>query len=204
MIKINQAVIVEGRYDKIKLSNIIDAVIIETNGFQIFKDKEKLNMIRNIALTKGIIILTDSDSAGFKIRNYLISCINIKDKNLVKNIFIPDILGKEKRKISQSKEGKLGVEGIDDNILINILKKAGVEADRSVLDGPAEDVVTKMDLYEDGLTGSDDSTEKRKILLKYMNLPELMTTNRMLEMINIFMTKKEYKDTIRKLFEDQI
>lgn len=195
MLHLEQAVIVEGKYDKIKLSSVIDAVIITTNGFSVIKDKEKLEIIRFFARNKGIIILTDSDSAGFKIRNFLKGAIS---DGKITNVYIPDILGKEKRKAAPSKEGKLGVEGIDTKILLEAFSKAGVisaEADEN------KDPVTKLDLYEAGLTGGTNSAEKRSELLKYLGMPELMTTNAMLEIINTMMSRSEFFDIIGKISE---
>lgn len=197
MLHLEQAVIVEGKYDKIKLSSVIDAVIITTNGFSVIKDKEKLEIIRFFARNKGIIILTDSDSAGFKIRNFLKGAIS---DGKITNVYIPDILGKEKRKAAPSKEGKLGVEGIDTKILLEAFSKAGVisaEADEN------KDPVTKLDLYEAGLTGGTNSAEKRSELLKYLGMPELMTTNALLEIINTMMSRSEFFDIIGKISERQ-
>ena len=197
MVHIEQAVIVEGKYDKIKLSSVIDAVIITTNGFSVIKDKEKLEIIRFFARNKGIIILTDSDSAGFKIRNFLKGAIS---DGKITNVYIPDIFGKEKRKSAPSKEGKLGVEGIDTQILLDAFRKAGVistEADKN------KEPVTKLDLFETGLSGGNNSAEKRSELLKYLGMPELMTTNAMLEIINTMMSKNEFMEVIERLEKRQ-
>lgn len=193
MLHIEQAVVVEGKYDKIKLSSVIDAVIITTNGFSVIKDKEKLEIIRFFARNKGIIILTDSDSAGFKIRNFLKGAIS---DGKITNVYIPDIFGKEKRKAVPSKEGKIGVEGIDTRILLEAFQKAGV---LSVETDENKELVTKLDLFEAGLSGKSNSSEKRSRLLKYLGMPELMTTNAMLEIINTMMTRSEFLDIIEKL-----
>lgn len=193
MARIEQAVIVEGKYDKIKLSSIIDAVIIKTDGFKIFKDKEKCDIIRYYAKTKGIIILTDSDTAGFKIRNYVKGIV--KEGNII-NVYVPDIFGKEKRKATPSKEGKLGVEGIKKQIILDAFSKAGVMMGESK---NAEDIITKMDLYEDGFIGQENSSEKRKNLLKVLEMPQLLTTNSMLEILNTMMDRASYKTTVEKL-----
>lgn len=150
MIKINQAVIVEGKYDKIKLSSIIDGIIIVTNGFGIFKDKEKLELIRYYARTTGIIILTDSDSAGRKIRGYIKGAVN---GGSIINVFIPDIFGKEKRKEKPSAEGKLGVEGVDAGILLEAFNKAGITASEIQRTGD----ITNQTLFELGLSGGSRS-----------------------------------------------
>ncbi len=193
MIHIEQAIIVEGKYDKIKLSSIVDAVIITTNGFSVIKDKEKLEIIRFFARNKGIIILTDSDTAGFKIRNYLKGAI--KNGKII-NVYAPDIFGKEKRKKAPSKEGKLGVEGINADILLEAFKKAGVLSEEKERQ---EDLVTKLDLYECGLSGGDNSSELRKRLLKELDMPQLMTTNSMLEIINTMMSKIEFLNIVKKI-----
>lgn len=195
MLHLEQAVIVEGKYDKIKISSLIDAVIITTNGFSVIKDKEKLDIIRFYAKNKGIIILTDSDSAGFKIRNFLKGAIH---DGKITNVYIPDVFGKEKRKSAPSKEGKLGVEGIDKQILLDAFQKAGVISTESAAN---KDPITKLDLFEMGLTGGNNSAEKRSKLLKYLGMPELMTTNSMLEILNTMMTKKEFFDTIKRFSE---
>lgn len=193
MLHIEQAIIVEGKYDKIKLSSIVDAVIITTNGFSVIKDKEKLEIIRFFARNKGIIILTDSDTAGFKIRNYLKGAI--KNGKII-NVYAPDIFGKEKRKKAPSKEGKLGVEGIDADILLEAFKKAGVLSEETER---REDLVTKLDLYENGLSGGDNSSELRKRLLRELDMPQLMTTNSMLEIINTMMSKDEFYNIVKKI-----
>ena len=191
MLHIEQAVIVEGKYDKIKLSSILDAVIITTNGFSVMKNKEKLEIIRFYAQNKGIIILTDSDSAGFKIRNYLKGAI--KNGKII-NVYVPDIFGKEKRKAAPSKEGKLGVEGIDKEIILDAFKKAGVISyDKDADNDP------RIDLYECGLSGGENSSEKRKVLLQQLGMPQLLTTTGMLEILNTMMSRSEFYDFIDKL-----
>lgn len=193
MLHIEQAVIVEGKYDKIKLSSILDAVIITTNGFSVMKNKEKLEIIRFYAQNKGIIILTDSDSAGFKIRNYLKGAI--KNGKII-NVYVPDIFGKEKRKAVPSKEGKLGVEGIDKEIILDAFKKAGVISYDKDADN---DPITRIDLYECGLSGGENSSEKRKVLLQQLGMPQLLTTTGMLEILNTMMSRSEFYDFIDKL-----
>lgn len=200
MIKIKQAVIVEGKYDKIKVSNILDTIIIETDGFGIFKDKEKQKLIRRLADTRGILILTDSDSAGFTIRSFLNGVVSA-DK--ITNAYIPDIFGKEKRKIVPSKEGKLGVEGVKAEIILDALKKAGVTCEKSDAAQIDRRIVTKTDLFCDGLNGTENSAEKRGALLKQLSLPEHLSANAMLKLINSFMTYDEYKQEIKKLKEGE-
>lgn len=188
MIKIDRAVIVEGKYDKIKLQSVLDAVIIETDGFGVFNDEEKRALIKKLAFTKGLLILTDSDSAGFKIRNYV---KNIASGGDVINAYIPDIFGKEKRKSKPSKEGKLGVEGVPLEALKSALLRCGVtpakneEADKRK--------ITKLDLFEDGFSGGENSAEKRRLLLKELDLPEKMSANGLIEIINAFLSYDEYK-----------
>lgn len=185
MIHVAQAIIVEGKYDKIKLSSLLDAVILTTNGFHIFHDAEKMALIRYYAKTTGIIILTDSDTAGFRIRNYLKGAVH--DGKLF-HVYIPDIYGKERRKLKPSAEGKLGVEGIDKNALLAALEKAGVLTDEIP---EKTDLITRYDLYELGLSGGADSKSKRKALQKRLHLPDLLSTASLLEVLNTMMTKTE-------------
>lgn len=190
MIKIKQAVIVEGKYDKIRLESLIDATIIQTDGFAIFKDKEKQRLIRRLAEKNGILILTDSDSAGFKIRSFLGGCV---PKDTVIHAYIPDVLGKEKRKDAPSKEGKIGVEGMRTKALVDALSKAGVFYEES--HEPVRKV-TVTDLFEDGLSGGENSQAKKKALLKFLDLPERLSTSSFLQLINTFMTYDEYKTAV--------
>lgn len=191
-IKISQAVIVEGRYDKLKLSNIIDAFIIETNGFGIFKDKKKLSFIKRIANERGIIVLTDSDHAGFMIRNYISSGVP-KDKII--NVYIPDIKGKEKRKDKPSKEGKLGVEGMSAQILLQALKRANVAYSKSVNENP----VTNYDLFSLSLSGTPNAKQNKKKLLQKMNLPEYLSTNSLLTYVNSQMSRESFFEISQNL-----
>lgn len=191
-VKLTEAVIVEGKYDKIKLSNILDAFIIETNGFAIFKDKSKLSFIKKLAKERGIIILTDSDHAGFMIRNYISSGV---PKEQIKNVYIPDVFGKEKRKDTPSKEGKLGVEGMTKEVILASLEKAGVSSTSSVCDNP----ITTVDFYDLGLTGGANSKAKRKAVCKALDLPEFLSTSSLISCINNFMTKEEFFDLCQNL-----
>lgn len=192
MIKIKEAVIVEGKYDKIKLSGIIDTVIIETDGFAIFKDKEKQKLIRFLSEKRGIIIMTDSDSAGFKIRNFI---NGITKSENIKNVYIPDIYGKEKRKTESSKEGKLGVEGMQTEIIMTALEKAGVLYDENNKNSGNE--ITHTDFFEDGVSGGENSSEIRKALAKELELPERISSSSLLKIINSYMTYDEYKEAIK-------
>ena len=189
MIKLSQAVIVEGKYDKIKLSSVLDTVIIATNGFGIYKDKEKTELIRTLAKSCGIVILTDSDTAGFRIRNHIKGCC--KEGQII-NVFIPQIKGKEKRKEKPSSEGLLGVEGMDEQVLINALHSAGVIAESS----DRTNFLTKADMLDDGLVGGKDSAVLRRKVLKKLGLPSLLSANTMCEVINSLFTIEEYKTAV--------
>lgn len=194
MIKIKETVIVEGRYDKIKLSGIIDASIIETNGFRIFKDKEKQNLIRNVAEKRGLLIITDSDSAGFVIRNFLKGIIPEK---YIKQCYIPQLKGKESRKDKPSKEGLLGVEGVSDDVILSAIKSSGAEI---VGEEPVvNQEITKSDFYELGLNGRPNSKQLREKVLKHLNLPVYLSTNAMVTALSILVTKSELEDIISKL-----
>ena len=192
MLKIKEVIIVEGNYDKSKLENLVDAVIVVTDGFMIYKDKKKCNMIRALAKKNGAIIFTDSDSAGFRIRNYL---KNILKDCKVRHAYIPDIKGKEKRKNHHSKEGILGVEGVEDETILNSLENAGF-----VLYEPCnEKKVTKTDFYADGLTGVPDSAQKREKLKKKLNLPRNLSANMLIDVINNLYGYDEYKKKVSEL-----
>lgn len=189
MIKIKQAVIVEGKYDKIRLSNIIDAVIIPVHGFSIYKDKEIAALIRELSRKTGIIILTDSDSAGARIRTRI---REIARGGEVINVYIPDIFGKEKRKREASKEGKLGVEGIADEVLIEAFRKAGVLAEGVPEKAAKGEPITKADLLDLGLVGGSGSAVKRAELQRKMGLPERLSANMLLEVLNVMYSRDEF------------
>lgn len=191
MISIKEAIIVEGKYDKMRLKSAVDATIIETNGFRIFKDKEKVNLIKQLAQKQGIIILTDSDSAGFLIRNHL---RGIVPQEQIKNAYIPQIKGKEKRKDHPSKEGTLGVEGVDENIILKALQNAG-----AVCGKENQELITKTDLYNLGLTGGEKSKIFRTALLKELKLPQYMSAKAMLEVLNTVTTPKELYTLVEKI-----
>lgn len=194
MIKINEAIIVEGKYDKIKLSSIVDAVIIVTNGFGIFRDREKLELIRYYAQKTGIIILTDSDSAGRKIRGYIKGAVK---KGRIINVYIPDVFGKEKRKEKPSAEGKLGVEGIDVKTLVSAFEKSGVTASES----NRKSDITKLTLYELGLSGGNESKKLRERLQKSLGLPSLMSSGSFVEVLNTMMDSTELAEYIKEIKE---
>ena len=194
MIKLRQAVIVEGRYDKIKLKNLIDAPIIETNGFRVFNDKERQSLIRRIADKRGILVMTDSDGAGLVIRNFLNGVI---DKSKIKHCYIPQLEGKEKRKERMSKEGFLGVEGVPDEVIIEAVRKSGAEIIGEQAEKSAE--ITKADLYSLGLTGSDNSAKKRKRLLQELGMPDYLSSNAMLTALNCLYSYEELYNIITEL-----
>lgn len=201
MIELQQAVIVEGKYDKIKLESVLNGIILTTDGFGVFKDKEKQRLIRRLARERGIVVLTDSDSAGFVIRSFLSGMV---DPAQITHVYIPDIFGKEKRKAAPSKEGKLGVEGIDTARLLESFRKAGILCTEK--ETPAEPIrqVTKTDLFLDGFSGQSNSAAHRKALLKALDLPERLSANAMLKILNAFMTYNEYKSAAKKVQESDI
>ena len=180
MVKIKEAIVVEGRYDKNTLSQIVDAPILETSGFGIFKNKQQLALLRRVAENRGLIVFTDSDGAGFVIRNHLKSVIPAK---FLKHAYIPDIYGKEKRKTAPGKEGKLGVEGMRPEIILDALRKAGATMDGEELTTSHQ--ITKQDLMELGLSGGKDSSALRLQLLKKLDLPQHMSANAMLQALNL-------------------
>lgn len=185
MIHLDKAVIVEGKYDKIQLSSFIDAEIITTDGFGIFKNREKAELIRKAANKRGIIIMTDSDGAGFLIRSHL---SGIVPPNKITNVFIPQIKGTERRKTAASAEGFLGVEGLCEQIITDALKKAGVIFSRERRGEP----VTKADLYELGLVGGADSRKRRELLEQRLDLPHGMSSSQLLTAINCIYDRSEF------------
>ncbi len=193
-IKIREAVVVEGKYDKVKLSSLLDAPIVETSGFRIYKDREQLALIRRLAKIRGILILTDSDAAGFQIRHFLAGAV---PEGTIKHAYIPDLFGKEKRKDKPSAEGKLGVEGMPRKALLEALERAGVLAEE--VSEPAGRPITKADLYEDGFTGQTDSAARRASLLRALNLPQRLSTNAMVSMLNSFLSYDEYRRAVDAL-----
>ena len=194
MVKIREAIAVEGRYDKNTLSQIVDAPILETSGFGIFKDKKQLALLRQIAEKRGLIVFTDSDGAGFVIRNHIKSAIPGK---YLKHAYIPDVLGKEKRKAAPGKEGKLGVEGMSREIILDALKRAGATIEGEEV--PQSRQITKQDLMDLGLSGGADASAKRLALLKKLNLPEHMSANAMLQALNLLYSLDELQNLISSL-----
>lgn len=195
MIHIREAVVVEGKYDKIRLASVADALVLETHGFGIFKDKEQLNLLRLLAKERGLLILTDSDSAGFVIRGYLNGVIPPEQ---IKHAYIPEIMGREKRKAVSSKEGLLGVEGIDGKVIIDALKRAGatIEGEQTK---PETNPLTKWDLYEAGLSGGADSAARRYHLMGLLGLPKKLSANRLLEVLNSTISREQFQKTMRDL-----
>ena len=188
MRRIKEVIVVEGRYDKNTLSQVVDAVILETAGFGIFHDAAKRHLLKTLAETRGLIVLTDSDGAGFLIRNHIRGCL---DPKLVKHAYIPDVYGKERRKNAPSKEGKLGVEGMCPEILLEALQRAGATfEDDPAAERPAR--ITKADLYARGLSGREGSRENRLSLLRRLNLPERMSADAMLDVLNALMDREAF------------
>lgn len=192
MIHLKQAVVVEGKYDKIKLSSILDATILQTNGFRIFQDAEKVALLRELAKRTGLVVLTDSDAAGFRIRNYLKGCIR---EGRIYHAYIPEVLGKEKRKAKPSAAGMLGVEGVPAQAIRKALERAGISAG----EGPRLRPVTKADFVQDGLSGAGGSQQRRVELLRQLDLPRYLSANSLLEIINTLYTYDEYKQLVYNL-----
>ena len=187
MVKLRQAIVVEGRYDAGRLRQIVDAPVFETSGFGIMSDKKLLGLLRRVAQQRGLIILTDSDGAGFVIRNFLKGAL---PRDRVLHAYIPDIYGKERRKAKPGKEGKLGVEGMERDVILRALENAGamLEADS----GPVRVPITKFDLYLCGLSGTDGSSFARKQLLQELELPEHMSTNALLQALNVLYDREDF------------
>ncbi len=196
MIKIKEAIIVEGIYDKIKLSRFVDGVIFVTGGFSVIKNKGMLKSIKTLAEKTGIVILTDSDTAGFKIRNFIKQDI---PESQVKHAYIPEIFGKEKRKATPGKEGLLGVEGMEEEILVKALKLAGCEIEGERCEKKQDEPITKADIFALGLSGRAGSAELRKKLEAELELPSKMSANMLLSVLNRLLTLKELEDLILKI-----
>lgn len=188
MIHLEQAVIVEGKYDKIKLKNFLDAEIITTDGYGIFRNREKLEMIRKIAEKRGIIIMTDSDSAGFVIRGRLTGFI---DGKYITNVFVPEIKGKERRKATASAAGLLGVEGLDEETILKAMEKAGIASDAQS-PNRSDSKLTKADLFSVGLSGRPDSKQRRETLMKSLGFPTGMSSGQFLTALNSLYSRKEF------------
>lgn len=197
MLHTDKVIVVEGKYDEIKLSGIIDAPIIKTDGFGIFKDKENQNLLMKLAKSHGLVVMTDGDSAGFMIRNFLGNKI---PSEYITNVYIPDLYGKEKRKVKPSAEGKLGVEGVPNEVIVSAFKRAGItelgETDEKSENTSNQRRITNIDFYEDGVSGNPGSKSKRICILKALELPEKMSSNALLKIINLLITYDEYKELV--------
>lgn len=190
MRKIREVIVVEGRYDKNTVSQVVDATVVTLGGFAVFNDREKLAFLRRLAQERGLIILTDSDGAGFVLRNYLKGAL---PRDRVKQAYIPDIAGKERRKRRPGKAGMLGVEGMRPEVLLEALRRCGATfEDETAEPRETEDPITKADLYALGLTGGPDSAEKRRALLRRLDLPEHLTANGLLEALNLLYGRRAF------------
>lgn len=188
MRRVREVIVVEGRYDKNTLRQAVDAAVFPVGGFAVFNDREQLALLRRLAEERGLIVLTDSDGAGFVIRNYLKGAL---PKDRVKQAYIPDLYGRERRKRRAGKEGKLGVEGMRPEVLLAALERAGATFEGTDSPAPAREPLTKADLYELGLTGGQDSSEKRRALLRRLELPEHLSVSAMLEALNLLYGREE-------------
>lgn len=196
MITIKEAILVEGRYDVNTVRQIVDTVVLEAGGFRIFHDAERISMIRRIAATRGLLILTDSDGAGLVIRNFLKCAL---PKKQIKQAYVPEIFGRETRKRQASKEGKLGVEGMRPAVILEALRRAGatILGEQQMRD--AVRPITKADFYELGLTGTPNSAARRQFLLKALHLPTHLSSNALLEFINAVSTREEVLQVLSSL-----
>ena len=192
-VTIREAIAVEGKYDTIRLRSVVNATIVETGGFVLFRDKERMRLLRELAQKRGLIVLTDSDSAGFVIRDYISSAL---PKEQVRHAYVPEIAGKERRKASPSAEGLLGVEGIDGAVLLQALLRAGATVEEGEAPSVSAPFLTKARLYEDGLTGGADSAARRERLLRRLGLPHRLSANRMMEVLNAILTEAEYEQLL--------
>ncbi len=189
---IREAIVVEGRYDTVRLSSLVDTVIVQTNGFRIFNDREQIALLRRLAQTRGLVVLTDSDAAGFVIRDHISSLI---PKEQLRHAYIPPCHGKEKRKRTASKEGLLGVEGMEDAALLQALKTAGVCEESA----PFVPYMTSLRLFEDGLSGGKDSKQKRERLCEQLQLPRYLSTSRLCEVLNAAFSEAEYRAALETI-----
>ena len=197
MIRVREAIVVEGRYDVNTVRQVVDTVVLESVGFRIFHDKDQLRLLRKIALTRGLIVLTDSDGAGFVIRNYIKGAL---PPGSVKQAYIPDIAGKERRKRHGSKEGKLGVEGMRPEVILEALRRAGATfEDESIVSVQEIKPISKADFFAWGLSGQKDSVSRRAAVLKELDLPAHMTANALLEFINAVCSRAEMEDIIKRI-----
>ena len=188
MQSVREVIVVEGRYDKNTLRQVVDAVVIETEGFRIFNDAQKQKLLRRMAEARGLIVLTDPDGAGFVIRNFIKSCV---PPERLKQAYVPDIFGKEKRKARPSREGKLGVEGMRAEILTEALRRAGATFE-DAQSPRAGQMITKADLYRLGLSGRENSARKRAALIRELDLPEHLSADALLDVLNATMSREEF------------
>lgn len=191
MIRIDRVIVVEGKYDRLALSRIVDGVIVETGGFGIFTDDKKLETLRTLARTKGLLLLTDSDRSGMAIRNYLIGSIG---PEYIQNVYIPDRYGKERRKKHPSAEGKLGVEGMSEEVLSSILSSAAVSA------APQGEPITNADLYNAGLLGGTESVKRRMEYQKVLGLPAHLSPRKFSEVLNCLRSREEFFREIEEIW----
>lgn len=198
MVSIHEAIVVEGRYDKNTLSQIVDAPIFQTDGFGIMKNKELLSLLRSVARIRGLIVFTDADGAGFVIRNYLKSAI---PSDQLKHAYTPDIMGKERRKKKAGKEGKLGVEGMDPQIIIDALRRSGATFKSEKSATVLNDGITKVDFARIGLSGAKESAQRRLKLLRHLNFPEHMSANALLQALNLIYSREEFFEFISDFFD---
>ncbi len=192
-VRIKEAVAVEGKYDAIRLRSVVDTTIVTTDGFGIFKQPEKLELLRRLAEKQGLIVLTDSDAAGFVIRDRISGAL---PPSQVLHAYVPEVVGKERRKVTGSKEGLLGVEGIDGETVLQALLRAGATVEDEEKPTASPPFLTKARLYADGLSGGDNSARLRQAMLKAMGLPHRLSANRMIEVINALLTEREYLDLL--------
>ena len=195
MLHIKETIVVEGKFDKEKLKTVTDAPIICTGGFSLYTNKNIVNSIRRMAEKTGVIVLTDSDGAGFRIRNYIKQCVG--NRGVVKHAYIPSVAGKERRKEKSGKEGLLGVEGMTEELLAEILKNVTEVAECEKRD--INEIITKSTFFADGFSGKDDSSEKRKLLAKELGLPLRISANAMIEVLNTAFSFEEYKSALEKI-----
>ena len=188
MMRVKEVIVVEGRYDKNTVSQVVDATVVALGGFSVFNDREKLSFLRRLAMERGLIVLTDSDGAGFVIRNYLKGAL---PKDRVKQAYIPDIHGKERRKRTPGKEGKLGVEGMRPEVILEALRRCGATFEDGETQSLRGSPITKADLFALGLTGTPDSASRRQALLRKLDLPEHLTSNGLLEALNLLYSREE-------------
>ena len=198
-VKIKEAVVVEGRYDAARLRQVVETTVVQTDGFGIFRSKDTLILLRKLAATNGLIVLTDSDSAGFVIRDRISSAL---PKEKVKHAYIPEIQGKERRKATPSKEGLLGVEGQENDVILNALLRAGATVEGEEFT-PKPPFLTKARAYQDGLSGTQNSAVRRGRLLQLLQLPQKLSTNRLLEVCNALLTEEEYEKLLEQIEQEE-